>query len=148
MHANELILYVADQALRKAFYADVLGLAPAACSSGLVSRSNWATAARTVKISSREGVVVSSCSRRGSELYAARPHGVDAGGGRGGGSAGADQGARPKKTSPDRAWSRPSSSRRALTPGDLVDEEPVGAGCLQVVDLERFVLVGGRDSRA
>ena len=31
--------------------------------------------------------------------------------------------------------------------GGLVDEEPVGAGCLQVVDLERFVLVGGRDSR-
>lgn len=28
MHANELILYVADQARAKAFYADVLGLVP------------------------------------------------------------------------------------------------------------------------
>lgn len=28
MHANELILYVADQARAKAFYADVLGLIP------------------------------------------------------------------------------------------------------------------------
>ena len=83
MHANELILYVADQARAKAFYADVLGLVPTPCSSGLVSRSNWATAARTVKISSREGVVVSSCSRSDRNCMPAPAWSRRVGGGRG-----------------------------------------------------------------